>query len=110
MIAVTEDQIIVDYRDRSVRLTAEREAHILLHPEMKEQLDRIKEVIRQPELVIATVADTSVNVYHRWYTSTPVTQKYLQVAIKLLDEDAFVLTAYFSNRTKRGEIVWQQQE
>ena len=72
-----------DYRGRAVRLTVERQQHILEHPEMVGQQERIVRTLAAPELVVATSLGTSVHVYHRFYTSTPVTSKYLHVAVKL---------------------------
>ena len=99
---------LTDYTDRVVRLTNERGSHILKHPEMESQLELIQETLLEPELVIATWADESVRVYHRHYPQTPVSSKYLQVAVKILSDDAFVLTAFFSSRQKRGLTVWPE--
>ena len=98
----------VDYLGRSVRLTQEREAHIFEHPEMANQMHRVQETLQKPELVVATLADETVQVYHRYYTQTPVTSKHLLVAVKQVKNDAFVLTAFFSNRRKRGRVLWQR--
>jgi hypothetical protein len=54
--------------------------------------------------VVATSADPSVHVYHRHY---PATDKYLLVVVKNLDQDAFMLTAFFSNRRKKATLIWQ---
>ncbi len=69
---------LVDYEGRTVRLTSERRTHILAHPEMAGQLERIAEALAQPELIIATSADESVHVYHRFYGATPVTRSHLK--------------------------------
>lgn len=74
---------------------------------MAGQLEQIAETLAQPELVVATTADKTVHVYHRFYRATPVTSKFLQVAVKLQKEDAFVLTAFYSSRTKKGITVWR---
>jgi hypothetical protein len=99
--------ILIDHEGQKIRLTAERRDHILQHPEMVGQFDRIQETVGEPQLVIATVMDESVHVYHRLYESTPVTRKYLLVAVKIGEDDAFVLTAFFSSRMKKGKIIWQ---
>lgn len=101
------DEVIKDYAEREIRLTSERVEHILEHPEMVGQLGRLKETLKTPMFVIATEADETVHVYHRFYETTPVTSKYLQVAVKINEDDAFVLTAFFSRRIKKGERVWQ---
>lgn len=107
-MTLPDESQLADYEGRVVRFTSERLAHVLLHPEMDGQLDRIQETLLEPELVVATRADETVHVYHRHYTSTPVTSKYLHVAVKILPDDAFVLTAYLSSRRKRGLTIWPE--
>jgi hypothetical protein len=100
-------RIFTDYLGRKIRLNTERLAHLFEHPEMVGQIHRIEETLANPQIIIATPLDETVHVYHRYYEITPVTSKYLQVVVKLLQEDAFILTAFFSKRQKRGNIVWQ---
>jgi hypothetical protein len=102
-----EQTILVDYHQRAIRLSEERRAHILEHPEMNGQFDWIKETVATPDFIVATPVDPSVHVYHRFYPQTPVTRKYLLVAVKITTDDAFVLTAFFSSRSKKGVTVWQ---
>ncbi len=98
--------ILTDHAGREIRLTAERRDHILEHAEIAEQFERIAETVKTPETIVATVADATVHVYHRYYENTPVTSKFLLVAVKLLEDDAFVLTAFFSKREKKGTTIW----
>ncbi len=98
--------VLTDHQGRDIRLTAERWQHILKHPEMDGQQERIAETLSSPERIIVTVKDDSVHAYHRLYSKTPVTRKFLIVVVKIDDEDAFVLTAYFSSREKRGKKIW----
>jgi hypothetical protein len=97
-----------DYSGRQIRLTQERLAHLLRHPEMDGQITRVQETLLQPELVVSTVVNQDVFVYHRYYQTTPVTSKFLLVVVKQTTDDAFILTAFFSNRQKKGKIVWQK--
>ena len=99
--------ILIDYQSQRIRLTGERRDHILQHAEMAGQLERIGETLAQPETVIATDSDETVRVYHRHYPRTPVTSKFLLVIVKFLDDDAFILTAFFSSRQKQGRALWQ---
>ncbi len=103
---MTDEVVFTDYQGRSIRLTDERQQHILEHVEMRGQLDRIRETLKSPELVVATSLDETVHVYHRFYSQPPVTSKHLHVAVKLLEADAFIVTAFFSNRLKKGSKVW----
>jgi hypothetical protein len=80
--------ILSDYSGRRIRLTQERKTHVLEHPEMAGQLHRLEETLLAPELVVATLADAMVQVYHRYYAVTPVTSKYLLVVVKHIGQDA----------------------
>ncbi|MBL8133570.1 MAG: hypothetical protein JNL42_17035 [Anaerolineae bacterium] len=105
---MSEDSTLLsDFRGRSIRLTDERREHILEHPEMTGQFERLMETIGSPQTVVATTTDENVHVYHRYYESTPVTRKFLLVVVKILEADAFVLTAFFSRREKQGIVIWK---
>lgn len=105
-MADADFDLLNDHQGRAVRLTHERWAHILSHPEMADQRPRIEETLASPDVIVATGADASVHAYHRLYEQTPVTRKYLLVAVKILEEDAFVVTAFFTSRLKKGTLLW----
>jgi hypothetical protein len=75
---------------------------------MENQRERLEETVSDPEMVIVTTQDESIHAYHRFYETAPVTSKYMIVAVKVLDDDAFVLTAFYSSRQKKGKLVWQR--
>ncbi|HKB57808.1 MAG TPA: hypothetical protein VKC51_09475 [Lacunisphaera sp.] len=50
-------KLLHDYQGRTVRLTAERLAHIREHPEMVGLEQAIADTLRQPSLVIQSVTD-----------------------------------------------------
>ncbi|MBI1923216.1 hypothetical protein HYR99_03090 [Candidatus Poribacteria bacterium] len=95
-----------DFHGRDIRLTDERLAHILEHPEMQGQEQRIAETLLTPDSVILSHRDSTVHLYHKLFDQTPVTRKYLVVAVKYLDPDAFVLTAFFTDKEKKGVRIW----
>jgi hypothetical protein len=105
-MAEEDTTTFADYEARVIRLTEERRTHILDHPEMADQLDRVAETLAGPDVVVSTSADETVHVYHKRYAQTPVTEKFLLVAVKVLGDDAFMLTAFFSNRQKKGVTLW----
>jgi len=102
-----ETLVLTDHQGRKIRLMVERRMHILGHPELKDQFERIRETVEKPTVIVVTPSDETVHVYHRYHASTPVTSKYLLVIVKILEEDAFVLTAFFSSRQKKGIRLWQ---
>jgi hypothetical protein len=47
-----------------------------------------------------------VRLYYRWQAGTAVGDKHLCVVVKLLDADAFVITAYLTDSLKKGPHLW----
>jgi hypothetical protein len=74
-----------------------RLGHIHEHPEMVGQERRIREVLQEPDIVFTSHKDSSVHVYYRHYARRPVGSKHLMVAVKIFEEDAFVITAFFTD-------------
>jgi hypothetical protein len=101
-------KILVDYQGRPVRLTDERRQHILEHPEMAGMESALVETLRDPQLVIGSPADETATLNYRYYLHTLVGGKWLCVVVKYSDADAFVLTAYLTDKPKRGEVLWRK--
>jgi len=101
-------QYFVDVHQRQIRLTPERLTHIESnHPEMHQQLPKIKEALKTPDVIIGPRFDSSLELFYRHYNTTPVTQKYICVVVKVSQDDLFVITAYFTDSIKKGEILWE---
>lgn len=97
-------------RGMPIRLTDERLAHVLDHPEMTGMEAAIDDTLLGPETVIQSQSDDQARLYYRSYRSTPVGEKLLCVVVKVpREDDAFVLTAYLTDKLKRGEVIWSAQ-
>jgi len=103
-----EAKVLQDRFGRTVRLTDERIAHILEHEEMAGQLEKVGETLLEPNVIVRSQRDPDVHLYHKHYPTTPVTEKYLLVAVKSRENDAFVLTAFFTDTIKTGERIWEK--
>jgi len=79
------------------------------HPEMSEQVDKIQETMSNPDIIVRSRIDPDVELFYRHYDITPVTEKYLCVVVKILIGDMLIITAYFTNTIKRGEVLWQRK-
>jgi len=99
-------KILKDFRDRAVRMTEERQAHIAEHPEMRGLEGALAETLREPSLVIESHTDAAAELLYRFYFGTRVGDKWLCVVVKYAAEDAFVLTAYLTDEPKKGKQVW----
>ena len=99
-----------DVHGRQVRFTGERREHIESdHPEMSGQLEKIENTLSSPDIIVKSRTDPQVELFYRSYRTTPVSEKYLCVAVKALEDDLLIVTAYFTDTMKRGEVVWRKK-
>ena len=66
----------------------------------------IEETLRDPEKVVESVSDSLVHLYYRFYFRTVVGGKFLCAVVKMGEHDAFMLTAYLTDRVKKGKRLW----
>jgi len=97
---------IRDYAGRTVRLTAERWQHLVEHSEMVGQERKLRQTLRAPQTVLTSRLDPTVHLYYRFFRKSPVGAKHLMAAVKMLEQDAFVITAFFTDEIKGGSQVW----
>ena len=102
-------RILTDFQGRQIRLTDERISHILEHPEMTGLESAIAETLVHPQIVVQSMSDPQASLYYRFYLGTRVGDKWLCVVVKVSGEDAFVVTAYLTNKPKRGVVLWPQK-
>lgn len=92
-----------------VRLTEEQLTHILEHPEMRGMAAELERVLREPQLVRRSNSDAAVRLYYEFYARTIVGGKWLCVVVKYAENDAFVVTAYLTDKPKAGEDLWLEK-
>jgi hypothetical protein len=98
-----------DLKNRSIRLTEERLHHFEAdHPEMAAQTPRISETLAAPDRIVRSRSDSTVELFYKWYLSTPVTTKFLCVVVKVLPDDHFIITSYYTDAVKGGEVLWEK--
>jgi len=103
-------RIFKDLFNRNIRLTDERFEHFITdHPELENQDSKIQETLLNPDHIVRSRTDAEVELFYKLYPSTPVTQKYLCIVAKPEGPDAFILTTYFTDTVKKGEILWQKK-
>jgi hypothetical protein len=91
-----------------VRLTDERREHLMSHPEMVALEPLLARAIESPSVVVRSRADDAVLLYYRPATTAWFGAKLLCVVIKHTNGDAFVITAYLTDKIKSGDRVWEQ--
>lgn len=77
---------------------------------MIEMESAIEETLRDPERVVQSLSDPEVHLYYRFYFRTVVGGKHLCVVVKMGEAGAFVLTAYLTNRIKKGDRLWPNRK
>ena len=90
----------------AVRITDERLGHIVRRSEMVGQESLIEFTLSLPEVVVQSPRDDDVRLYHRRVVDSPVGDKFLCVVIRWHPEDAFLLTAFFTSKPKKGQVLW----
>jgi len=103
-------KIFQDYKGRPVSLSDERLNHLeSQHPEMVSQLKRISETLVHPEKVIRSKTDPSAELFYKHYRTTPVSEKFLCIVVKTSRDDNFVITAYYTDGIKGGDLLWEKK-
>ncbi len=82
---------------------------VFFHPEVERKQDKIKKVLAKPEIVVEGATEDT-RICYRFYSSTLVSSKYLAVVIKVLDGEWFIITSYFTERVRRGKVLWRKTE
>lgn len=73
---------------------------------MAEMGPEIERVLLQPQLVRRSRSDMTVRLFYEFYAQTIVGGKWLCVVVKYPGNDAFVVTAYLTDKPKAGEELW----
>lgn len=73
---------------------------------MKQMGDELEHVLRQPQLCRRSRSDDAARLFYEFYGDTMVGGKWLCVVVKYAEEDAFVVTAYLTDKPKAGEESW----
>jgi hypothetical protein len=100
------------YLNRSVRVSPERESHILLsHDQLAPGWPRlVAHVLADPDEIRWRARDASTLVFGRWYPEL-VRGKFVLVVV-VVDatgrQDPWVVTAYVARRWRAGICVWRR--
>ena len=100
---------IEDYAGREIRLTEERWRTFKSTPKCLIWERLVEETLRAPEVVVQSLSDSEARLYYRYYPKTMVSGKYVCAVVKTPAEDAFVVTAYLTDRVKKGDVLWRRK-
>ncbi len=98
-----------DVWGNSISFSSERKEHLLEHPEMRDQLDKVPETLLAPDTVVQSRSESTVRLFHRLYSSVgAIGDKQLCIVVKYTETTAFIITAFFTDKVKRGEVLWKK--
>ena len=93
---------------KTVRLDEARWKHILEHQEMENQNSKIEETLLDPDEVWESAHSASMWLFYKLYAKSPVSQKYMLVVVQVLDGEGFIVTAFFTDKVKKGGLIWKK--
>jgi hypothetical protein len=101
-----------DFQGRLIKLTSEQWNNdvLLQHSYMAGMEQVVRETLEDPEEVRKSVSfpDTS-RLYYKWYTGTVRGDRWVCVVVKVLKDEAFISTAYTTDRIIQGELIWRKE-
>lgn len=90
---------------KEVRLTEAQWAHIKArHKELRGQIEKMRLVLMEPDSIWHSPKEEVYHFYRR-FTKTPVSEKYLLLVVKYLDDEGFVITGFFVSRIRKKDRV-----
>ena len=48
--------------------------------------------------------------FYKLYAKTPVTQKFMLVVVQILNGEGFIVTAFFTDKIKKGDLIWKKNQ
>jgi len=95
---------------RRIILTKGQYDHVCKrHPEVLGEIEKMKRTLASPQIVRRSLYDEKVWLFYRFFEDSPVTEKYLMVAARILNNEGFVATSYFTDKVKMGEEIWREK-
>ena len=74
-----------------------------------EPLDYLEKTMHAPDRIVRSRTDAGVELYYRHFGTIPVTSKYLCVVAKTSVASPFIITFYFTDAVKQGEVLWTRR-
>ncbi len=96
---------VVSKMGKKIRLTEVQWAHTSSkHPELENQIDNMITTLQEPDYVYHSTKEENFH-YLKLFEQTPVTEKYLLLIIKHLNDEGFVITGFFVSKIRMKNKV-----
>ena len=91
---------ITDKTGRKIRLTKRQQTHITTkHPDFSGREEDIKRVLEKPDLILEHTFDKKARNYYRYDKRE---KSYLLIAVKYLNGEGFIMTAFYTQRIRKN--------
>jgi hypothetical protein len=50
----------------------------------------------------------SIWMFYKLYPHSPVSEKYMLVIVEVTDAEGFIVTAFFTDKVKKGGLLWKK--
>lgn len=88
--------IILNINNKSIRLTSKQWKHIVYrHPEICNKINEIESTLKFPDYI---KKEENIQKYYKYLKEEA---KYMMIAVKILNGDGFVITAYTTRKIQR---------
>ncbi|MEW6214654.1 MAG: hypothetical protein AB1478_05535 [Nitrospirota bacterium] len=95
--------------NKKIRLTEIQWTHIeLKHKELSNQIQKMIDTLENPDLVYYSPREENYY-YYKYFRETPVTEKYLLLIVKHLNNEGFIITAFFVTKIRKEgkEVIYE---
>ena len=101
-------ETLEDIFGRRIQLTDEGWAHIIhRHHYMSDFQEEISETLLDPDEIRRSISvPETTRLYYKWYYGTSRGDKWVCVVVKVLPNEAFLVSAYATDKIKEGELIW----
>ncbi|TKJ41731.1 hypothetical protein CEE37_03955 [candidate division LCP-89 bacterium B3_LCP] len=89
--------VLMDFRDRSIRLTKERQKHIANEDDPAEWKREIGEALKNPDEVHETLHHPELRLFYRIYAKFVDQDRQFYVMVKVRGFDMLVISAFYGN-------------
>jgi hypothetical protein len=99
--------VLMDFQDRAIRLTEERQKHIADFTEPAANLASIRETLRQPDVMTEAFHHPELRLYYRIYSRRSPDERNFHVVVKVRGYDMLVVTAFFGKQLQWEGNRWK---
>ena len=99
---------IIDILGNKIVLSKNSFEHIVSREEMASQEEKIKETLKFPDIIKLSKYDKRTFLYYRFFEDSLVGAKYLVVIVKKLQKESFIVTSFYTDKIKVGDLLWQK--